>query len=58
MTVIQIIQLILSLAPSGIQLTQEILALILQIEGVVTKLPVENQQPVAAVIAKALVTKA
>jgi hypothetical protein len=57
MTVIQIIELILSLAPSGISLTTDILNLIKEIEGVVSSVPAESQVPVATVASKALVAK-
>jgi hypothetical protein len=55
---IQIIQLILGLAPAGITLTQEILNLIQEIGSVVSTLPTEHQAPVAQLAAKALVTTA
>ena len=57
MTFEQIIALILSLAPQGILLTQEILKLIQEISNVINGLPAELQKPVANVLAKALVTK-
>jgi len=58
MNFFQIIQLIVSLAPQGITLTEEILKLISEITTVVASLPTEHQNPVANTIAKALVTTA
>lgn len=58
MNIIQLIQLIVSLAPQGLTLTQEVLSIIQEIHGVIGALPTEHQQPVAAVAAKALVAKA
>ena len=56
MTVLQIIELILSLAPSGITLTQDILKLIQEIQSVVAAVPAEHQAAVAGIVAKALVS--
>ena len=56
MTFLAILQLILGLAPAGINITQEIVKVIQEIETVVGALPTEHQTPVANVAAKALVT--
>ena len=56
MNILQIIQLILSLAPGGITITKDILALIQEIETLIGSLPTEHQTATATVIAKALVT--
>ena len=58
MDFLKILQLILSLAPAGINLTKEILTLIQEIQAVVGALPAEHQEPVAQAIVKALVTPA
>lgn len=58
MDFLKILQLILSLAPAGINLTKEILTLIQEIQAVVGALPEEHQANVVQVIAKALVTPA
>lgn len=57
MNAIQIIELILSLAPQGIQLTTGIMAIIKEIETVVSALPAEHQQAVAKLAVKALIAK-
>lgn len=57
MTVLSIIELILSLAPSGITLTEDILKLIQEIQSVVAAVPAEHQAAVAGIAAKALVAK-
>lgn len=52
MTALQIIELILQLAPAGIQLTQEILALITALEGAfATGTPPTHQQAVVTALA-------
>lgn len=54
MNALQILQLVLQFAPTGIALTQEILKIVAEIESVVAALPTEHQTPVATVAAKAL----
>lgn len=57
MSALEILRLILALAPTGINLTKEILALIAAIEGAIHKLPKENQAEVAGLMAKAVAIK-
>jgi hypothetical protein len=54
---LQILAIILQLAPDGINLTAEIVKLIQEIEGVVGAVPTEHQAAVANMAAKALVAK-
>jgi hypothetical protein len=57
MGVLQIIELVLSLAPQGITLTTDILNLIKEVESVIAAIPAANQSAVANVVAKAIVAK-
>jgi hypothetical protein len=54
----QIVSLILSLAPAGVTLTQEVVAVVKEIEAILAILPTQHQTAVANVAAKALLTKA
>jgi len=58
MSFLAILELILSLAPSGIALTKDILAIIQELEGVLGQVPPPHQTAVATVTAKALLADA